>query len=62
MFVGNDNTTSHHHKKEIALWVSVGVVVLMGMTIVIVILLNCGKKRRLSRNNLPTGKFLLMTL
>ena len=35
--------------------------VLVGVVVVIPIVLVCKKKKRLSRNGLPSGKFLLMT-
>jgi len=40
--------------------VLVGVAVLVGVVVVIPIVLVCKKKKRLSRNGLPSGKFLLM--
>ena len=37
-----------------------GVAVLVGVVVVIPIVLVCKKKKMLSRNGLPSGKFLLM--
>ncbi|RLM97821.1 hypothetical protein C2845_PM06G12660 [Panicum miliaceum] len=53
---GDDKAAAHRHKKEIAIWVSVAVAVLVGVAVVIAIVLFCRKKKRLSRNNLPSGE------
>ncbi|RLN28343.1 hypothetical protein C2845_PM05G06800 [Panicum miliaceum] len=52
----DDKAAAHRRKKKIAIWISVSVAVLVGVAIVTAIALYCRKKKRLSRNNLPSGE------
>ena len=58
LFAGDDKTVAHTCIREIAIWVSVAVAILVGTVIVIAVILYFRKKKWLLRNNQPSGKFL----